>query len=186
MGLGREISRIRRQPALSFGVCVLLGGALLGAFAPHSPARAGSTSPELALGQVSAIPVAGGAILELTGTWDFDDILQIDFPASLLVSRDSSFIRIPIAGAGEAAAGSLAELADGLQTSEIPALESAGQPESGAVLLRLEPHRMQVALPASVGNGPLTALVYVEFPGEGFFLSNPLTTMLEGVEGAAP
>jgi len=127
-----------------------------------------------------------GALVEVTGQWDFDDILQIDFPARLIVSRGASFISLPIGGTAGASSGTFAGLSDGLQGNEIAQLEAAAVPDPSAALLRLEPHRMVAALPASIGDGPLTVVVYLAFPAEGYFLSNALTTSLDGLAGGAP
>ena len=64
-------------------------------------------------------------------------------------------------------------------------MEGAGTPESGAEMLALEPNRIQVSLPPSFFDGTVTAVLYVELPGEGGFTSNAVSTTLVG-SGVAP
>lgn len=144
-----------------------------------SPTRlhAGATDPTLAIGQVRAQPAGSAALVEVTGMFGFDDVVQVTYPLSLVLHHDSSFVRYPIGSTAES--GTLAQLGDGLAISEIAALESAGSPEASAEIVRIEPSRIVVSVPASLANaGTLTALLYVVLPGEGSFISNSVTVAI--------
>jgi len=107
----------------------------------------------------------------------FDDVVQVTYPLSLVLYHDSSFVRYPIGSTAES--GTLAQLSDGLAISEIAALESAGSPEASGEILRLEPSRLVVSVPASLANaGTITAQLYVVLPGEGSFISNAVTVAI--------
>lgn len=144
--------------------------------------RAGSTDPTLAIGQVSVRPAGAASVVEVSGIFGFDDLLQVSFPLNLVVFQGTTFVRYPVGGAPES--GTFAGLGDGLQTDELSALESAGVADPGAELLRLRPQRLLAALPTSIGDGTVTVVLYVEVPGEGSFLSNALQATLTGVGGA--
>ena len=146
-------------------------------------AAAGSTDPTLAIGQLTARPVGGAAVVEILGEFGFDDVLQVDYPLTLVVYRGTGFARYPVGGA--AVAGTFAGLADGLAVSEIAALEATGAEASGAEIVVLEPNRVLVSLPVELaGPGTLTAVLYVEVPVEGGFVSNAPTVALTGGGGS--
>ena len=144
---------------------------LLLLFALSKPAAAGSTDPTLAIGQLTARPVGGAAVVEILGEFGFDDVLQVDYPLTLVVYRGTSFARYPIGAA--TVAGTFTGLADGLAVSEIAALEATGAAAPGAEIVSLEPNRIVASLPVELaGAGTITAVLYVEVPGEGGFVSN--------------
>ena len=147
-----------------------------------SPCRAGSTDPELAVGEVTAIPAGDTAVLQVSGTWAFDDILQVDFPLNLVVSQGTTFVRYQVGQ--PARSGNLPGLADGFQVGEIGALEAQGVEDPGARFVLLSAHRIVVVLPPSISDGPLTVTGYVVVPGADAVLSNSVTTTLSGVGGA--
>ncbi|MFT4569288.1 MAG: hypothetical protein ACI8TX_000500 [Hyphomicrobiaceae bacterium] len=154
---------------LALVVAVLLGGHL---------AEAGSTDPVLALGSARIEAHAGsGALLDLTGIWHFDDILQVDFPLTVVAYQGSKFVVVPVLGG--ATTGTFAGLSDGLAPSEIAALESAGSP-TAANLLRIDAGAMAVALPSVFSPGFVEVVVYVELPSEGGFVSNRARAVLTG------
>ena len=161
------------RPATRIAVVTL--AALAGVIALHPAAvRAGATDPTLAIGQVRAQPAGSAALVEVMGMFGFDDVIQITYPLSLVLHHDASFVRYPIGSTAES--GTLTQLADGLATSEIAALESAGAPEAGAEIVRVEPGRLVVSLPTSLASaGTITAQIYVTIPGEGTFVSNAVT-----------
>ena len=150
---------------------------------PPASAAAGSTDPTLAIGQLIARPIAGAAVVEVLGTFGFDDVVQVDYPLTLVVYRGTSFARFPVGA--PATAGTFAGLADGLAVSEIAALEAAGSAEPTAEIVTLEPNRMLVSLPLALSSaGALTAVLYVEVAGEGGFVSNAPTATLTGGGGS--
>jgi hypothetical protein len=156
--------------------------ALLATLVAAGQARAGSTDPKLALGTATIHGDSDAAQLELTGIWHFDDILQVDFPLTVVVSQGSTFALHP---AGPAAgSGSAAALTDGLQIADIATVEAAASPAPDAAVVLLEPHRMRLLLPAVFAGGTLRVRLYVELPLEGSFLSNELTVNLPSGGGA--
>lgn len=165
---------------LAIASVVVLSGA--GTTAPVT-VHAGATDPTLAIGQVRAQPAGSAALVEVMGTFGFDDVLQIAYPLSLVLHHDANFVRYPVGTTAEY--GTLAQLADGLATSEVAALESAGAPETNAEIVRVEPGRFVVSLPSSLANsGTITAQLYVTIPGEGTFVSNAVTVAVAAGGGA--
>jgi len=147
-----------------------------------SPGRGGSTTPELAVGEVTISPAGQTSVVEITGTWAFDDIMQVDFPLNIVVSQGSTFVRYEV-GAGPES-GAFAGLGDGLSVGEIPALEAAGSPDETARFVILSPHRIVLSVPDSIGNGPVTVRAYVVVP-DYMVISNPVTATLSGAGGGS-
>ena len=145
-------------------------------------ARAGSFEPILAIGQVVARHAGQSAIVEVTGNFGFDDALQIDFPVNLLVYQGKEFVRYPL---GQAPiSGAFIPLRNGLKARQISHLETKGEVESEAEIIRLRPNRITVFLPPKFEDGSITAILYVVDPYQGAFLSNPVSTTLG--DGASP
>ncbi len=161
-------------------VCLAIAAVALGS----SLARAGATDPTLALGQLTASPAGAAAIVEITGIFGFDDVIQVTYPLNLVVYQGTAFTRYQVGSQPQS--GSFAGLADGLDTTEVAALEGSGQAEANAEILRIEPNRVQVSLPTGFADGIVAAVLYVELPGEGTFTSNTLSTVLAGVAGGGP
>lgn len=150
-----------------FPAAAILAAAFL-AFA--TKASAGSTDPVLVIGEAHASGGSPARLVDLLGSWGFDDALQLDYPLSIVVSQGSTFVRYAF---GEApVSGTFAGLADGLSISEIPALEATGSPAAGAAMSRLSLHEMTLAVPPVFAAGNLDVVLYVSLPGEGTFLSN--------------
>lgn len=145
------------------------------------PCCAGSTDPDLAIAEVVARAAGQTAVVEVAGNWAFDDILQVDFPFSVVVSQGAVFARYEVGQPAQS--GTFSGLTDGFQLGEIAGLEAAGTPDADARFVVLSPRRIVLALPASISNGPLTVVGYVVVPGDGVFLSNSVTTTLSGVGG---
>lgn len=150
--------------------------ALLGAFA--GGAHAGSTDPVLVIGHATASGGSPARVLDLLGSWGFEDVMQIDYPLNIVVRQGSTFVRYPVGGTP--VSGTFAGLADGLSAAEIPALEAAGSTASSASIARLALHEMTLALPPVFAAGDVEVLVYVELPVEGTFLSNTATSVGAG------
>ncbi len=145
-------------------------------------ARAGSFEPILAIGQVVARHAGESALVEVTGSFGFDDALQIDFPVNLIVYQGKEFVRYPLGG--EPSSGTFIPLQNGLQARQISRLEAKGELEAEAEIVRLEPNRITVSLPPRFEDGSITAILYVVGPTQGAFLSNPVSTTLG--DGADP
>ncbi|MFT5429915.1 MAG: hypothetical protein ACI9OJ_000588 [Myxococcota bacterium] len=156
-------------------------GALLATAVLFSSAtvRAGGTDPLIALGAAQADVVAAVAGMELTGTWSYDDILQVTFPLVIVVHQGATFVRIPVNGPPQS--GTFAGLADGLSSAEVAALEATGGPEPLAALVRLDAHNMYLSLPPLFADGTVRAQLYVDLPSSGVFVSNSILTTLNGV-----
>lgn len=155
---------------------------MFGALRP-TPLRAGATDPTLAIGQVRAQPAGAAALVEVMGMFGFDDVVQVTYPLSLVLYHGTSFVRYPIGSTAES--GTFAALANGLATSEIGALESAGSPAASVEIVRLEPGRLVVSVPPSLANaGTISAQLYVTLPGEGAFVSNAVTVAIVAGGGA--
>lgn len=133
-------------------------------------ARAGSTDPVLVIGEATASGGSPLRLVDLLGSWGFDDVMQIDYPLNVVVSQGTSFVRYPVGDV--AVAGTFAGLSDGLVAGEIAALESAGSPTSDAQIVRLARHEMTLALPATFSSGDVSIVLYTTLPNEGTFLSN--------------
>lgn len=146
------------------------------------PAWAGSTDPVVAIGQVRAMPAGDRSVVEVTGMVGFDDILQINYPLGLVVIQGTRFVHFVLGSEPES--GELAALADGLQISDLGALAAAGSADAAAEVLKLEPNRVLVALPPSIVDGVVRAILYISLPGEGTIISNTVSTGLLGVGDA--
>jgi hypothetical protein len=142
--------------------------------ASPDPASAGSTDPVLVIGQATASGGSPTRILDLIGSWGFDDVMQIEYPLTVVVHQGATFVRYTV---GEApVSGTFAGLADGLAEGEVPALEATGSPVATASIARLAMHEMTLALPATFAAGSVSVVLYVTPPGEGTtYLSNTAT-----------
>jgi hypothetical protein len=135
-------------------------------------ANAGSTDPVLVVGHAS-MHGDPSRVLELVGSWGFDDMLQLDYPLSVVVHQGSSYVRYPFGG--PAVSGTFAGLSDGLTAGEIAGLEASGSPSASAAMSRLALHEMTLALPPGFpaqNSQTVHVVMYVSLPGEGTFLSN--------------
>ena len=141
---------------------------------------AGSFGPTLAIGQVVARPVGETATVEVTGMFGFDDLLQVDFPLNLVIYQGNNFVRYPVGGTPQSGVFQL--LGNGVQAREIDHIEGNGEDDPAAEILQLQPHRLLVSLPPTIGNGPITVVLYVELEF-GTYLSNHVSLMLSGVTG---
>jgi hypothetical protein len=169
---------IETRRFLSMTKSVAIVGSALALLTIATFVRAGSTDPVLVIGQASASGGSPSRVVDLLGSWGFDDALQIDYPLSIVVSQGSSFVRYRFGE--QAVSGTFAGLADGLSLGEIAALESAGSPDAGASITRLALHEMTLSLPAIFAPGDLSVVAYVTLPGEGTFLSNTAQSSSEG------
>jgi len=143
-------------------------------------AYAGSFGPTLAIGQVVARPVGDTATVEVTGMFGFDDLLQVDFPLNLVIFQGKNFVRYPVGGTPQS--GVFMLLRNGVQAREIDHIEELGVDDPAAEILQLQPHKFLVSLPPTIGNGPITVVLYVELE-LGTYLSNHVSVMLTGVTG---
>ncbi len=145
---------------------------------PATLAHAGSYDPVLIVGQAVSTGTGSPALLTLEGNWSFDDILQVDFPLSVVVRQGTVFARFPVGG--DAVSGTFAGLADGLSAGEVPSLEQAGAPDAAAAFTRLTAHEIVLTLPPIFAPGPLTVVLYAQLAREGTLLSNVVTSRGDG------
>lgn len=140
-------------------------------------ASAAGTDPTLALTGGSALVSPQGAYtVEVRGSFNFDDLLQFSFPAGVIVIQGQHFARYDAAGA--IGAGDAAFVADGLVPAELEALRNSGSTAAApAVLIRLEPSRIVVALPPGFNPGVATVVVYAVLENTSF-LSNAVSVSL--------
>lgn len=173
------------------GIAAVMASLLIGLAQAH----AGSCTPTLAIGQVVARPAGQTAIVEVTGTFGFDDLLQVEFPLNLVIYQGKHFVRYPLGGTPQS--GTFIPVQNGLEGRHIERLERNGHDEPEARLIRLEPHRLVVVLPPTIGDGTITALLYIVLPYlpyyEGYLQSNvgyqrgnEVSTTLVGVGGDSP
>ena len=174
------------------GIAAAMASLLIGLAQAH----AGSCTPMLAIGQVVARPAGQTAIVEVTGTFGFEDLLQVEeFPLNLVIYQGKQFVRYPVGGTPQS--GSFIPLQGGLKGRQIQHLEASGQDEPEAQLIRLEPHRLVVVLPPNIGDGTITALLYIVLPylpyyeghlqsNVGYERGNEVSTTLVGVVGESP
>lgn len=177
MRISNFIAPLAGAPAGKAARTALMAAALATALAAASPgpANAGSTDPVLVIGQATASGGSPTRILDLLGSWGFDDVMQIEYPLTIVVHQGTTFVRYTV---GETpVSGTFAGLADGLAVGEVPALELAGSPVAAASITRLAIHEMTLALPAATfASGSLSVVLYVTPPGEGTtYLSNTAT-----------
>ncbi|MBI5503627.1 MAG: hypothetical protein HY899_02425 [Deltaproteobacteria bacterium] len=142
-----------------------------------TPVLAGSTDPVLVIGQAGATGNPAAELVELTGAWGFDDILQLDFPLGIVVRQGAVFALF--SPAQTAKSGTFAALGDGLAAGEIAGLEASASPDAAAALLRLGAHEITLQLPPVFAAGDVSVVLYVVLPAEGTFLSNEVTAAVQ-------
>ena len=160
-----------RRCGMRIALAVALTAAFLGA---AQASRAAGTSPVLLLSSADAFAGSGGErLVSASGAFNFDDLLQISFPAvGLMVVQGSNFVRYEVDGS--VIAGSSPLVSNGVTLGELPSvLALGGSGQSPARLVHLNRDEVTVVLPATFAAGPASVLLYAEHGGE-FFESNPL------------
>lgn len=141
-------------------------------------ARAAGTSPVLALTSALVVPASGGErLLTAEGAFNFDDLLQIAFPAAgLMVVRGDRFVRYEVDGSVVEATS--AAVQNGVTAAELPALlQLTGTAVSPARLVRVAASDVAVVLPADLGAGAALVLLYAQHDAE-HFVSNAIPVVL--------
>lgn len=139
-------------------------------------AQAAGTDPTLALTSAEAAANDGAVLVRLHGSLQFEDLLQFDFPAGVVIHQGTRFARVPIAG--PPVSGSAPSLAGGLAPGELFGLLDVGAPAPApARLVALTPTTLTVVLPPGFDPGAATAVLYAVLEGDPF-LSNPITVTL--------
>jgi hypothetical protein len=144
-----------------------------------SVSHAAGTDPALILSAAQAFSASSGVTsVQITGAFNFEDVVQFSFPAGVLVFQGTRFARYDTSGA--ATSGTAAFLADGLSAAELETLLGSGSAAPApAALLQLQPSRAVVALPAGFSAGSASVLVYAVLENTAF-LSNTLGFTLPG------
>ena len=169
----------RRSPTHPHGTrgllaaCLLGGAALLGAATAHGA----GTSPGLALTAASVAASGGGRVVTASGSYNFDDLVQVAFPAAgLLVIRGDRFVRYEVDGQVIEATSALVK--NGVAPGELETLlQLAGAPVGPARISRLGADQVVVVLPTDFGAGPALVLLYAHHEGESF-VSNTIPVVL--------
>lgn len=139
-------------------------------------AHAGGSSPVLSItaGQGFATTAAARS-LAVSGSFNFDDLVQFIFPAGLVVWQGSHFVCFEVDGSVRE--GDAAFVADGITRGEVQALRRAGAATASARMVELRGDRLVVALPAGFTAGSVSAMLYADFDGDQF-TSNAVTVPL--------
>ena len=138
--------------------------------------RAAGTDPTLALTGAEAVAGGGPVLVRLQGSLQFDDLLQFDFPAGVIVYQGTRFARVPVSG--PVVSGTAPLLAGGLAPSELFGLLGMSAPAAApARLVTLTPTTVSFVLPPEFDPGTATAVLYAVLEGDAF-LSNPITVTL--------
>lgn len=148
-------------------------------------AVAGSCRVLLVLGSVGIEPSPAGMSLRISGSWEFDNLVQVSSGLSynVLVVRNNQFVRFRYPG--QTFSGSVAGLGkavdDGLVGSDLVAIEAAGVSQPGARFVSVEAHRMKLTSPVPSGTGPITTIAYLVLDGDYVspVVSNAITRPLE-------
>lgn len=130
-------------------------------------AAAGGSSPILSITDARAFATSQAArSVVVSGTFNFDDLVQFIFPAGLVVWQGDHFVRFDVDGSVRE--GRAAFAADGIGMAEIPALLQAGAPAAGARVIELSATRIVVALPPGFAAGAASAMLYADFDSDQF------------------
>ena len=177
--LGRPMNNARpstRPPRRRWQLLLapILGCALLLA----TDARAAGTSPVLGLTAATASVAANGdRLVSAEGSFNFDDLVQIPFPAAgLMVVQGSRFVRYEVDGSMVEATSS--SVADGVLPTDLPGLLAiAGSPVGPARLVRIHANGVDVVLPSDFTAGSALVLLYAHHQTE-YFVSNAIPVVL--------
>ena len=165
----------RRPPRRGRAALALLAcGALLLA----GEARAAGTSPVLALTAAGGAAAGNGdRIVSAEGSFNFEDLVQIPFPAAgLMVVQGTRLVRYEVDGSVVEATS--ATVANGVTPDELPALLAlTGAPAAPARLVRITANGVSVVLPADLAAGTALVLLYAHHEDE-YFVSNAIPVVL--------
>jgi len=140
-------------------------------------AHAGGSSPLLSVtGADTLATPAGVRSVTITGSFNFDDLLQFSFPAGAIVTQGSHFVRYDLSGT--ILEGTSTAVADGITASEIPTLLAVGAAAATpAAVVQLRVDRISVALPSDFTAGAASVILYALLDGDSV-VSNPVSVTL--------
>ena len=132
-------------------------------------ALAAGTDPTLALTGVSAVPSGGGTVgVRVTGTFQFEDLVQGAIPAGLIVFQGENFVRYDMAGTVAQGVSSL--VLDGVTAADVDQLTTSGAAAPGATIGAVGLDHILCTLPASgmIASGNAAAIVFMLVEGDSF------------------
>jgi len=157
---------------------------------------AGSCRVLVALGSMRIDTTASGLAVGLSGTWEFDNLLQVSTGLSfnVLVVQGDRFVRFTYPDQAHSGyyTGLSQSLDNGLQGTQLQAIESIGTVDSFARIVSFEPQRMKLALVPLGATGPYSAVAYLVIDGDYVspIISNTLSLSLDSTAmapaGGAP
>lgn len=175
--------RSRALGALLYIAVVLAIGA--------AAARAGSCRVLVALGSLDIEPSPAGMSLRISGSWEFDNLIQVvsGLSYNVLLVRGDNFVlfHYPDQSYSGYVSGLGAEVDQGIDGSDLLAVEAAGTPETSARFVSLEAQRLKLSSPVPPGSGPISVVAYIVLDNDYLspIISNTITRPLE-LEPVAP
>lgn len=148
-------------------------------------AIAGSCRVLVAIGSVDMEPSPAGMSLRLSGSWEFDNLMQVASGLSfnVLLVREDNFVRFqhPNQAFVGYVPGLGAEVDAGIDGADIVAVEAAGAVEPTARFLNFEAQRMKLSSPIPAGDGPISVVAYLVLDGDYVspIISNTITRALQ-------
>lgn len=157
-------------------------------------AYAGSCRTLLAVGSVRVDSSPAGLVLQLSGTWEFDNLLQVSngLAFSILVVRGDQFVRVQYPNVAQSGyyPGLADDLAGGLDGTKIQAIEAAGTLEPLARVISMEAQKLKIVVPEPPGVGPLNVVLYLILDGDYYnpIVGNTITKSLKelAATGSSP
>jgi hypothetical protein len=174
-------SRASLRSRLLVAVLSLSVIAVIGAAA----ARAGSCRVLVALGSVDIEPSPAGMSLRVSGSWEFDNLIQVvsGLSYNFLIVREDNFVRFhyPDQAFSGTLSGLGADINDGIDGKTIVSVEAAGVAEPGARWVTVEAQRLKLSSPIPAGNGPVSLVAYLVLDGDYIspIISNTITRPIE-------
>lgn len=174
-------SKGKRSPSLRSRVVALLSCVALAAVLGAAAARAGSCRVLVALGSVDVAASSAGLALNISGIWEFDNVIQVASGLSfnLLLVQGDTFVRLhyPDQAFYGTINGLGSMLDSGLDGNDLMAIEANGLATNSARFVSLEAQRMKVTAPFLTGSGPISVVAYLVLDGDYLspILSNTIT-----------
>jgi hypothetical protein len=143
--------------------------------------RAGSCRVLLAIGSVDYETLEDGVVARLSGTWEFDNLIQvssgIDFNVLFIHEDEFVLLRYPDQAFSGTYTGLSEALDNGLDGTVLQAVEAAAVNEPGARFISVEAQRMKAVVPCPTNHGLMSVVTYMVIDGDYIspVISNVLT-----------
>jgi len=143
--------------------------------------RAGSCRVLLAIGSVDYETLEDGVVARLSGTWEFDNLIQvssgIDFNVLFIHEDEFVLLRYPDQAYSGTYTGLSEALDSGLDGTVLQAVEGAASSEPGARFISVEAQRMKAVVPCPTNHGLMSVVTYMVIDGDYIspVISNVLT-----------